>query len=346
MHPTHRTMALLLALLSSAPCQTESSTPEAPQDPNAARLTRALETCKALESCAFEAEWFATNKDGTRRKVKVDPNNPLAMLLELGGPDSTKPGRAEGSWADDLLHIELDDADELLFAGRRMIARDDNLDWQLRAGRLADGNLLQFVPDAKELVAALAGMKMDVTHRQPGTVDDRPVEVLTVTLDQEQVSTLVWSGLLPTFGMPGLGMVVQMAVQVGGNGAQARPAAPRPETKVDLALAIDPGTNRLERLHFRMWDKKPDMQGGFVFVGGPGGLQAAGTDDDEEDDEADEQDAELPDDTSSQPTLDAFGLPLRRLKNHQIHDFTVRLRDQGTAAEPQLGDLARRLLSR
>jgi hypothetical protein len=89
MHPTHRTMALLLALLSSAPCQTESSTPEAPQDPNAARLTRALETCKALESCAFEAEWFATNKDGTRRKVKVDPNNPLAMLLELGGPDST-----------------------------------------------------------------------------------------------------------------------------------------------------------------------------------------------------------------------------------------------------------------
>ena len=66
---------------------------------------------------------------------------------------------------------------ELLLAGARMLARDDNHDWCRRRGHFADGNKLDYVPDPQALLQQLGQWPLAVTKRGAGSFDDRAKKI-------------------------------------------------------------------------------------------------------------------------------------------------------------------------
>jgi hypothetical protein len=116
-----RTLSTLFALAALAGAQ------DAAQDPLLAsrqKLQKSLGAMAALPSCAFDARW-AVDDDG---KKKDDAN----VFVVGGGGDG--PGDAKGAWGDGTFWLQSGD-DEVLYAGRRMLARQNGGDWALRRGR-------------------------------------------------------------------------------------------------------------------------------------------------------------------------------------------------------------------
>lgn len=335
-----RTIPLLLvsSLLGLLPAQDPPATtkPPATAQPSAERLAAAtqrlaavLQKSAALTDTRFRASWGPDNKaaGGAKQGVAV------FLGARIGG---SVEGACQGSWHQDLLHVHYDggDQDELLVAGRRMLAKDAQTPWCLRKDRFANGADLGFLPDPQLLLQRLATMGLTVTNREVGSLDDRPVEMLSATLDQDQLTDLLWSESLPSSMAMNLHQVFR--IQAGG-GNQVRMGAPKPDAIVDLVVHLDPATSLVERLQFRCWTKDDAQVGRFVVVNGAGAVQAGG-DEDEEDEGADG--------AANQPLRYENGLPVRPRRKTNVMDFTVRLLEHGKVAPPALDEAQRRLLGR
>lgn len=296
------------------------------------RLSAALQKCSELTDTAFAMQW------GPNTKKKAD-DDPFQKMLKMRNSGDTR-----GSWHQDLMRVAFDNDqhDELLVAGRRTLAKDDGHDWQLRAGRFADGNTVAFVPDVALLLQRLASWDLAVTRRSVGALDDRPVELITVALGPDQVAEAVWAGLLPEAisSMSGSAQVLRFAV--AGAAAGGRPAATAPTTTIDLVVYLDPGTNLIHRLHFRGWTKQDAMagmaggglivaQGAAVRVGRAGGA--------EDEDEHDDVDPDA-------PLVYESGLPVRPRKQTTVCDVVVGLSDHGHVVAPPLSAEQKQLLGR
>lgn len=331
--------AVLLAV-SFAPAQTDA--PPAAADLAAAkkRLAAALQKCSQLEDTAFTVKWGPN----TRKKVDDDP---LARMLA-----ARNSGETHGSWHRDLTRVTFagDQHDELLVVGARTIARDDDRDWQLRAGRFADGNPVAWVPDVGLLLRRLASWDLEVTQRSVGSLEDRPVELITVALDANQVAEAVWAGLLPETIATAMGFGGAQVVRLAAAGAAAgaagagrtRPAATAPKSTIDLVVHLDPGTNLVHRLQFRGWTKENAMAGAggagvFVVQGGGVNVARAGGDEDDED----EQDVD-----PNAPLVYENGLPVRPRKKTSVFDVVVTLSEHGHVEAPALSDAQQQLLGR
>src|SRR5690349_9590445 len=172
-------------LLPALPAQTPSVT--SPQPPAAApapadalaaakqRLQQALQKTASTVDTAFSSVWGPGD----------DAKDPIQQFLTNKPATSSK---VDGSWHANLFcaTFDGDSADELIARGRRTIAKDGNNDWKLRSGRFADGNTSGFVPDPALLLQVLATADLTVKRAAVGTLDDRPIEILTVELSPEQ----------------------------------------------------------------------------------------------------------------------------------------------------------------
>jgi hypothetical protein len=302
------------------------------------KLQGALQKSAALADTAFTVAW------GPDKKKKQDDNNPFAAMV-----GARLSGQVSGSWHRDSLALAFDGetADELLVTGRRTLAKSGTDDWKIRTGRFADGNKLDFVPDPALLLQQLASWDLEVTQRNVGSLDDRPVEIVSVTLSPEQVAEAIYAGLLPeaiTLAAAS-GGVFRFAAGMGIGGAAAgRKAPPAPTTAIDVAIHFDPGTNLIHQLHFRGWTKA-DAQGaaGVVMVqGGGGGVRVGGADDDEEDEEETKEAAAK----TEGPLVYENGLPVRPRKKISVSDCTIRFTEHGQKSPAPLTDKQKQLLGR
>ena len=298
------------------------------------RLRKSLTTTAELSSCAFEAAW------GPAAKAKADDDEDDAegavavrALGFVGMGDGS--GKAAGAWTRDLLQCKSDDQ-ELIAANRRTIARSGSDGWILRKNRWADGATVAFLPDPQLLLDLLQQSDLAVTHREVSTLNDRPVEILGVTLNQDQVADLMWGGQIPEINSFGAAAVF---IAAGGAG---RVAQPKPDAIVDVAFALDPASGQIHEITVRSYTKSEMAVGGRVFriraggggvvVGGPGG------DDEDEKDDKDQQGAAAP------PLVYKNGLPERSRKKMQVNDYVLTLRDHGQAKAPELDTTAKALL--
>jgi hypothetical protein len=327
-------LALLCANLVPAQEKPAAAAPASAEALAAAKqkLTAALQKTAALQDTGYRAKW------GADRKKKGEPN---PMEVAFG---SASTGSVEGSWHADRQHFVFknDNNDEVVVAGRRSIAKDDQRDWRLRPGRFADGSALGFVPDVPLLLQQLANWDLAVVQRAPGALDDRPVEVISVTLNPDQVGEAVWAGLIPESVVSP--MMMGGIMRFGGG---ARPAPTPPLATVDLAVTIDPGTSLVHQIQFRGWTKQNAMGkaagGVFVVQAGGGGavtMTGGGGDDDDDDDEAKTETAK------AAPMTWENGLPVRPRKKTTVMDYTVRLLDHGSVKAPELSDEQKKLLGR
>jgi hypothetical protein len=311
------------------------------------RLQKSLAAMLQLDNCAFKSSW---GPDVKPDKDKEAGNDQVGIWLANGAGGSSE---ASGAWDHSLLRCKLGD-DEVLTGNRRTLARENNGAWKLRRDKRADGSPLGFVPDPQQLLQLLAAQHLAVTHREVGTVDDKPVEFLTVTLDADQVAETIWSGLLPEgssmFGAGMAGVVIfraQVAQVAGGAGgvAAAKPAMPKPEATIDLAFAVDPATGLVHRIELRSWQKNDangmarvvQRGGGIVVAGRNAGN--AGNDDDEDSDE----DAKKAKAAAAAPMVYENGLPQRPRKKMSVDGFGITFADHGKA-EVAVDDAAKALL--
>lgn len=322
-----------------APAPAPTASPSAELAAAKARVAGALQKGSQLTDTAFVMKW------GPDKKKKGGDD---AFARMMGASFS---GETKGSWHRELTHVayEGENDDELLLAGGRMLAKDGTNDWRLRAGRFADGNTVSFVPDVPRLLQQLATWDLAITNRTVGSRDDRPIEIVTVALNAEQVTEAIWAGLLPEAIVTATGVsgarVFRMAAGVGG-GAAARPPATAPESTIDLAIHLDPATNVIHQLHFRGWTKENagGGAGGIFVVAGAGGARVAGAGgDDEEEDE--EKDAKAGADKAA-PLVYENGLPVRPRKKTSVTDVVVTLSQHGTQQAPALTDAMKKLLGR
>lgn len=333
--------ALVLGTL--LPAQNASPTPTPPNTLPAApaagelaaakaRLQAALQKSATLADTAFTARWGPDKK-------KKDDNDPFAAMMGVRAS-----GVLTGSWHADCLHVAIDgdNDDELVVAGRRTIAKDGTSDWKLRNGRYADGNKFDFVADPALLLQQLASWDLAVTNRGAGALDDRPVEIVSVALNADQVAEAVWAGLLPEaiITVTGGSRIFRLGAAIGGGGG-ARPPLPPPTTTVDVAFHLDPGTNLIHQIHFRGYTKSDGkMGGGMVVMQAAGGVVRAGGDDEEE--EADEKDEAKTD----APLVYDNGLPNRPRKKVSVADYKIRFTEHGNKQPPPWTDLQKKLLGR
>lgn len=304
--------------------------PAAP-DPLAAakaRLATALEKTATLRDVAFAVKWGPA-EDG-------DP----AAVQQFGAGQG---GKARGSWHDNLLHVhfEGDAGDEVAMSGRFAIAKDANNDWCARSTRFADGNATAFLPDPERLLRLLARMDLAVLHRAVGTLDERPVEILSVALNTDQIADLAWSDAIPDTVTNGGAFRLALMAAAGGG---PRAAAPRPDATVDVAITLDPALSLIQRVQFRSWTRAGNGQR-VIFRGGAGAIRVvAGGGNRNGADKDDAEDAEKTDPKA--PLQYEDGLPTRSRKNMDVSDLDVRLTDHGTHEAPDLGAAAARLLRR
>ncbi|MGK0517442.1 MAG: hypothetical protein ACJAUC_000120 [Planctomycetota bacterium] len=327
--------ATLLLVISSCllPATLCAQDTKAPVDPAIAakvalkkRLTRALTKTAKTADTGFTIKW------GPDKKAKE--NNPFAAMM-----GQAASGNVTGSWHEGRTHIQFggDETDELLLAGGNMIARDKDRDWCLRSGHFADGNKVTFVPNAHALLQQLASWPLAVTRREAGAYKDRPVEVVSVTLNAEQVGELMWSGSLPeSLSQGNFGQVINIVM--GGNAG--RRAATPPNTTIDLAISLDPGTNLVHQIRVRAWTEANQNGGVFAFAAGRVAVgQAVGDDDEEAEPNEDEDEAE-----DNKPLEYSKGLPKRSRKKTSVANFTLSLENHGQQAKPQLNDRQQSLL--
>lgn len=345
--PNPSSLALSLLLLAPLCAQQTDSQTADPLQSLQNRLRKSIATMAALPSCAFDVKW-GPNDQGPQ-------NANGGIIMTLGGPEDT-PGMVEGGWdAGDLaIHME-ETGDDLRISGRRTLARQRGTEWQLRRGRFADGNSLGYVPDPQQVLQVLDSLKVNVIHRAPDTLFDRPVEVLSVTLNQDQATALVHSGMLPPGIIErdfGALMAIQMAAAMGGkNGgaAPARTAPPAITATFDLAFFFEPGTSVLHRIAIRSHSKSNNpfgAMGGNVAVAiqvGPGGQAVVQQDEGDDEEEAGKDEPKATTKAGAEVEY-AAGLPVRPRKKMKVYDFVIDLHDHGAAKLPPLDETQKALL--
>jgi hypothetical protein len=279
------------------------------------RLTGALTKTAKTADTGFTIKW------GPDKKAKA--NNPFAAMM-----DQAASGDVTGSWHEGRTHVNFgsDEKDELLLAGGSMLARDEDRDWCRRSGHFADGNRITFVPNAQALLQQLASWPLAVTRREAGAYRDRPVEIVSVTLNAEQVGELIWSGCLPQSLSQG-NFAQAINIVIGGNAG--RQAATPPNTTIDLAVSLDPGTNLVHQIRVRAWTKSDPNGGVFAFPAG--GMVIGRTEEEEDEEEEEEEEAD-----DNKPLEYVKGLPKRSRRKSSVANFTLQLENHGLQAKTEL----------
>ncbi len=298
---------------------------DAAADPLAAaqaRLDKALPQAAALGSATFAMTWDDS------------ATNPLAAILAQRGGQEPPKSELSGAWHGDLLAVTYAQEQRLLQHGRRTAVAGDDGAWLPRRSQLANGNNLAFVPDVPQVLALLAHLRPKVVRREVGTLDDRPVETLTVTLTGEQALALAECGLLPGAGMSG-GITIAMAANA------ARPPKP---TLVDLACTLDPATGTLHRLHGRIYAESPLRIGGRVRIAAAGAGAAPVVLGDDAEEEGATPKQTVAEASKAPATEFRDALPVRSLKDAPGLLFDLRIRQHGEAPKVEVPAGARALL--
>lgn len=283
-------------------------------------LQNALTTTAELPSGAFTTTHSTSSQ--------------ILRQLNRGAPKE----QLQGGWGQGLLFASSSDGkDTLVSGGRRSIARSGQDEWRIRRSLLVDGRPMPFVFDPQAFCAQLAVTQYDVLQAAAGALDDRPVETVTIHLEGDAALELVWSGLLPEGSDPfGRSVVFRVA---GG----AVPAPPKPDLALDVAVAIDPATRLVHRIHLKSYTKSKVMGAAGVQVAFAGGVVVAGANAGEEEEEEDEDKVE----PANKPLVFKDGLPVRKHKKTEqpvTVTFEARLSEHGSAKPIELDAKARQLL--
>src|SRR5690606_5597879 len=254
-------------------------------------------------------------------KMRTDAQYTRAMRTDR------EVGEARGHWGPDRMLVTLRNAsdagdEEVLFAGRQQLARAAGGAWCRRQGKASNGVQLPHVFEPEVALRALLEAPLDVVHHDIGTLDDRPVEIVTCRVSGDPANDLLWSGCLPdsSFGSP---ILFRLGAKM--------PAPAKRNVEVELAFFIDPASKRLLRLNTRSWTKNAVLGGGIVMVA----VGGADSDDDRKKNEGEAGSGEWRD-----------GLQVRELENPDewvVTSYDVRFGKHGEAP-PELDERARALL--
>jgi hypothetical protein len=289
------------------------SAQDAEKAPKAAKLRKALSTMTRLPSLAFETSTTTTAQ------------NPF---VRLRGGRAPKPRTVatNGVSSGDILSLSFnDDEDQVIFRGRRMIARNDDSAWALRRGKLAEGGTLPFVFDPELFFGTLSKLPLKVMHKEVGTANNKPVETYTISISGEDAQNLLWGGVIPEPSASGSAGAMQV-VMIGGAGGGFRRAAPKVKMTVDLAISIDPATSLVHKIKVRTYSKANNNRfGGMVIRAGGGGF---GEDEDDEDEEDEEEEAQEFD--PENPKFEG-ALPVRKKKGKNVMKFNITITEHNSA---------------
>jgi hypothetical protein len=282
------------------------------------RLLKALATTAHLQSCAFRAHWGPVID-------KPEQGNQPALMMRLIG-QSVSDGAVTGTWCDPVLLVDFGEQGKVVQVGRRRIAEPPRGSWVERTDRLGDGSPLGFLPDPQFLLEGLQRMDLEVIHDDVGNLQDRPVEIVTVTLAKEQVATLSGSSLWPRQS------ALFVARAVGPHGRT-------PDATVDVACFLDPATGFVHAIKLRGYEKSPFR---VMAGGGGGGIAIQVASGNESSDDEKDRDAAAKKGGSELKIAD--GLPERDKENRIVFDYVLEFSDHGRVPAPALDDNARALL--
>lgn len=307
------TLLLLAALL---PAQDAPARPAPVDTAMTAKVAKALRATADMKNTAFGASW------GADLKLEITPPLPAAVLERMAG-------KVSGAFFEDRLTVLFDnqERDELLQVGRHTLARSGDGPWRLRKASYADGNAMAFLPDPPLLLRLLASYELSPAQRAVGSLDNRPVEIVSMTLTPLQNGELVFAGALPR----------PLAATRSVAGGAGRAAATPPDVTVDVAIAFDPATGVVHRVQCRTYSKAGGgaaMMLGGAGAGGP--VPRAG--------EPEKKAAADPMPGATVEYVD--GLPVRPREGLVVTNFELRLHDHGKAPVPVLDDQQMRLLGR
>lgn len=280
------------------------------------KLKKALSTMATLPSLAFETS------------TTTVAHSPFGR----GRAPRPRESASNGVVSGDILCVNLnDDADQLVIRGRRMIAKNDDTDWALRRGKLANGRTLPFLFDPQLFFSTLSQLPIKVMHKEVGTANNKPVETYTFSVTGDRAQNLLWAGAIPEPSGGSSTGAVQM-VMVGGGGAfAARPA--KGKVTIDVAVSLDPATSLVHAVKIRTYSKGTAFARA-VIVGGGFGQKEEEEEEEEEEKEFDPQNPKF-----------KHGLPVRKKKDKTFMKFDIQLKQHNSAVLPDLDARARALLN-
>ena len=231
-----------------------------------ALLQKALRRMDSLTSCAFTARLQNSRLPGGANgaaarpgaaAVPAAPAPPAGAVAVFTAAASTVTN-IEGGWSGDLLWASANDGrDQVVWHGRRMVGRQGQEQWRLRQGVVGDGVLMPKLFEPETFFQALLHSKLEVIHADVGALEDRPVEILTVSISGDDAYDVLWSGLVPDAATNSY---------LGTRSVAARGARPKPEIEIDLAVWLDPATARVQQCKVRCYTKGAANAGGQVAV--------------------------------------------------------------------------------
>jgi hypothetical protein len=299
--------AVALSLLTEAVAQDGAA--------QAQRVRAALDKMSKLSAVAFKT---TESQDSAMMR---------SMPTGMGGQETEVAGRL----AQGVLQAKVDDDEVLLYRGRQ-VARTD-AGWKLRARSLANGAPLPFVFDPQafaEVLNTLPDEALVVAHQETGDFRGKPVVIYSLTLSGTHARELNLTGVTPRVrGMP--------IFTLGGN--RSIGGDDPPETKMDIALFVEPETNLVHRVRVKSYEESNLPDNVIVRVAGPGGEEQELGGEEEGAAEA----AAKPE--AAGATVFQKGLPKRKLgKKTSVMEFDAALSEHGEAKAPALDDEAKRLL--
>jgi len=328
----HQTLLLALAsaLLLCATTSAQEQADKARRRDPVQKLRRAFAANADLKSLRFTTE-HRTLSDATMANFLAGP---------LGAAAPTSKGRkvrTSGVWSGDLLTQSFGDREQVVFRGRRMIAKDSDREWTPRRGIAASGNPLPFVLDPQNLFLALHEAKFSVVHNSVGDVGGRPVAFYTIRVEGRSASDLLQAGAIPS-GRDSTPSAqdgaVRMVTLLAAGGALG--GAAHPKMSVEVVIALDPATQKIHRVHGRSVTKSPAVPGrGRIVIQGGAALGGAAEDVEEEEEDA----------KAVGTFKDGLSVLAKKVvRKSTIVSFTYELADHGQATVGDLDPRARRLL--
>jgi hypothetical protein len=222
------------AAVLTVPTLAQEPGPKANLTAKQALLQKVLRKMDSLPSCTFTAKVQNTRLVGAADAARPGAAPP-AQLQAAGFAVATSAANAvmnvEGGWGADLLWASANEGkDQVLWHGRRMVGRQGEEPWRLRQGVVGNGTRMPKLFDPETFFQALLHSKLDVIHADVGALEDRPVEIVTVSLTGDDSYDVLWSGLVPD---------ATTNSYLGTRSALAPAARARPEIEVDIARPGD-----------------------------------------------------------------------------------------------------------
>ncbi len=282
------------------------------------QLGKALGKMAVLTSLAFTTEEKTLSRQG-RANVFAGRGRRGAQIDK----------KSKGLFAGELLRVEVEE-DTILRLGRVTVVGEDGK-WGIRSGGGAGlaGAALPLVLDPVILFRLLSVGEMKFSKASVGEWNQRPVQLMSVELDEELCSELVLAGLVPDPRGRGAGLT-----QVFFGGKRAKP-----RFEGHAVFAVDPAFGHVVGMRVRLYHDPAKAGRGrvavqqFQFQVGGGGKPAVPKEILELD-EFEEGEVRWKD-----------GLPRRALAKQEVRvDFVVNFAEHGKVEVPELDVKARALL--